>query len=409
MSPDAQRSEPHIPTPVLHAIILASLAMLILAVALAGCGNDATMPDDGGVDMVTAVDMTQPPDLYPPRRDPTDHPPLFHLDHQGGPTLAAMEIWTVVWKGDEALGAQVNTFHDVMLQSDYWTARLGQYAVGHGHGMGVLVLPDAAPATIDGSKLDAMVTANVASGAWPKPNANTVFAYIVPQSTSVTNWGETGCTSFGGYHDETAHGVPFIVNLQCDGDWDSLTFVASHEAGECATDPHVSTAPGWYTNGAGEIADVCMGAPYLISGGPDGGAAEGYKVTQLYSNDDAAKGNVDPCGPTPADEPFFNVALAPSQLDLVTDQSGVGTVTTMIEPFAYGNAGTMTWEIVLNLGMGGQGITVSPSHGKGTAGDTIPVTIKTNGQQAYGPMSIAVYVQSSKGWSNTWYGTLNIQ
>jgi hypothetical protein len=238
-----------------------------------------------------------------------------------------------------------------------------------------------------------------------------VFAYIANANTTVTSWGETGCQSFGGYHEESAGHVPYIVNLQCDGSFDSLTFVASHEAAECATDPHVSTAPGYYTVGAGEIGDVCMGTPHVINGPnpPDGGTALQYQVTQLYSNLDAMAGNVDPCGPTPPNQPFFNVAIAPTQIDLTTDASGVGDTTAMIEPFAYGPVGAMHWEVVLNLGLGAPGVTVSPSKGSGQAGDTIPLKIHAGSQAQLGPMSISVYVQTKNGWTNTWYSTLNIQ
>ena len=39
-----------------------------------------------------------------------------------------MEPYTIVWKGDEALGAKVHAFVSWLVQSDYWTTVVTEYA-----------------------------------------------------------------------------------------------------------------------------------------------------------------------------------------------------------------------------------------------------------------------------------------
>src|SRR5262249_38608606 len=141
----------------------ARLASISLLVVMVGCNNmDAGDGTGGGGDQ---PDMTEPPppDMSLPKRDPTDHPALTQMDYYGRQTLAAPEVWTVVWQGDEALGAKTNDFINWMLNSgnDFWTPGVSEYKVGAGKGMGVIVLPDAAPATIDDTMLTAMVKTHI--------------------------------------------------------------------------------------------------------------------------------------------------------------------------------------------------------------------------------------------------------
>lgn len=366
---------------------------------LAACGpTPPAMVGSGGA---PPSQMQPAPSQMTAPRDPKAHPPLFHLDTQGGPVLAAMELWTVVWKGDEKLGAKVDAFHGVMLASDYWTSRLGEYGVGKGSAKGVIVIDEAAPATLDDSAIPGLI----ARHNFPAANANTVFAFVVPASTLVTNQGENGCAQFGGYHYETPAGVPYLVDLQCDASLDALTVVASHEATETATDPHPGSKPGWVTRGAGEIADVCIGSPATLTT-----ATDAYAVTRLYSNAVAATdGADDPCGPTPPDRPFFDVAMVPSQLAVTTDAHGAGTTTLALEPFAYGPVGPMKWQLLVNLGLDAPGIHVSPMSGSSTAGATVPLQVSVTADAQPGQYPFSVLVTAKSGWESQWFGTLTIE
>src|SRR5437660_617306 len=67
------------------------LALLLFAFA-AGCSDGNPLPGapaDLGPSHDLAGDLVTPPDLAPPPRDPTDHPPLPLLAKHGGPVLKA--------------------------------------------------------------------------------------------------------------------------------------------------------------------------------------------------------------------------------------------------------------------------------------------------------------------------------
>jgi hypothetical protein len=369
---------------------------------LACGGTPAPAIGSGGGPSPPSMSAAPPAPMTPaPSRDPKAHPPLFHLDAQGGPVLPAMELWTVVWKGDDALGAKVDAFHGAMLASDYWTSRLGEYGIGKGVAKGVIVLDTAAPATLDDSAMPGII----AGPKFPAANANTVFAFVVPPSTLVTNQGENGCGQFGGYHFETPKGVPYILDLQCDATMDTLTIVASHEAAETATDPHPASHPAYYTQGTGEIADVCLGSPATLST-----ATDAYAVTRLYSNTvAAADGSEDPCGPSPPDRPFFDVAMVPSQIMVQTDLTGAGTTDLSLEPFSYGQVGPMKWQLLLNLGAGAPGIHVSQMAGSSQAGATVPLKVTVSADAQSGQYPFSILVTAKDGWESQWFGTLTIQ
>src|SRR5258706_8323441 len=149
------------------------------ALLSAACSGSGLESPDAGADFAIQHDLSLPPDFSLPSRDPTAHPPSLQMTNHGGSVLAAMELYTIVWQGDEPLGADVDAFHQAMLTSSYWTSRLGEYGVGVGSARGVLVIPSPPPSAIDDTQLAQMIVQNVASGTWPPAGPNTVYAYIV--------------------------------------------------------------------------------------------------------------------------------------------------------------------------------------------------------------------------------------
>lgn len=403
-----------------------SLASLLPLVSLLvfGCSsnvkNNATSEDMAEV----PVDMgPPPPDLSFPSRAATDHPPLIQMANNGGPVMKSMEVYTVVWQGDEALGQQVQDFLSWMMSSEYYTGSLGEYGVGAGQAMGVIVIPAAAPATLDDSALSPLIKGYIADKTFPTPNENTVFSFVVPQSTQSTLYGSNGCQDYGGYHAETrvATGsnqfVPYAINLQCKGfggdkPFDDLTDVISHEIAETATDGHPYTNPAYMADPSlaplgGEVGDLCVGLSTtfdVTQNLGDGGVptAESYFVTRLWSNKAAAAGNADPCVPAPQGKPYFNVAVDPANIMIAAGQ----TVTAKIEPYAFGAVGTIKWSFE---GQPGQGITISPDHGQGNAGDTFPLTVTAASNAQGGSYPVYLYVESQKGGVNQWMSAVNVQ
>jgi hypothetical protein len=407
------------------------LLLPLFTLSAFGCDNGLTAPGDG-------VDMAQPVmvvdaagdalDLELPKRDPTDHPPLITMDNYGGPTFSAMEVWTIVWKGDEALGDQINEFVNWDVQSDeYWIEAMGEYGVGKGKAMGKIVLPDAVPKTLDDSAVGPIIKAHIADGLFPQPNSQTVFSFIVPSNTQSTMFGASGCQEYGGYHSETraATGsktyVPYAINLQCGGfaggtDFDSLTEVVSHELAETATDGHPFTKPGYVLNGfpnGGENGDLCNGlsANFTVnipSSDPDGGVAEtkNYFVTRLWSNKAAKAGNMDPCEPMLPNHPYFNVGVNPADIQASVDPSGDTMVIGQFEPYAFGDVGLIKWQLQATIA---NGITITPEKGTAMAGDTIQFTITIGKNTQSGTYPIDLYTQSAKAGHNQWISTITVQ
>jgi hypothetical protein len=362
------------------------------------------------------------PDLSFPQRAPTDHPELPQVDNLGGASIAAMEAYTIVWKGDEVLGQKTFDFIDAMLKSDYWNGSLAEYGVGKGSSVKLIVLDDAPPATLDDAGVKTLVKSLFAAGKVPAVTPNMVLFFAFNPKTMSTMQGGQGCSEYGGYHSETqtASGsgiyVSYAVNLQCptsgsDPDWNYFTSTISHEAAEAATDAHPFTTPGWsnQTNPlGGEIGDLCVGldTKLTISSAPDGGAPVTYVVQRLYSQKAAAAGNSDPCLPAPATHPYFNVGIEPRDITVATDNAGKGTFMAKIEPYAFGEVGSLTWQLE---GQPGAGIKVSPTQGTGAPGDTFALMVTVSASAQTGTYPLSLIVKSSQGGYNEWWSSITVQ
>ena len=339
------------------------------------------------------------------------------MTNHGGRSLDREAVWTVVWPGDETLGDEVNAFHAWMLGSDYWTESLAEYGVGAGVANGVIVMPGPVPSQIDYTQFDTFVAQLTAMPQYAA-DRNTLFAFIVPAATTVTSVSGNGCTAFGGYHSETSGGVVYSVNLQCadffGGGFDGLTVVLSHEQAEAATDAHPLTSlPGWYSDDffPSEIGDLCTGLnaimavppPDADAGAPDGGAGPvSYVVSRLYSAATAAAGDADPCFPAPA-TPYFGAAIAP--VTVTTDDTGAGTASAEVEPFAYGDVGAIKWTVYAQI----TGVIFSTLKGSSMAGDTIPLTVTVTPAATLGTYPIEIYAVAKSGRANLWYSSITIQ
>jgi hypothetical protein len=392
------------------------------ALALVGGCSDNQLTNDSA-DLTARSDLSIVEDFSLPDREPTDHPQLPQVQNFGGPVLANIEIWTVVWQGDEELGAQVHKFQQWMLKSTYWVDSLDEYGVGPGTSKGVVVWPSPAPANLGDNELKNIVKAVVAQ--LPEPvNANSVVSFIIPKSTTLTMGGEPGCISYGGYHYQTrtvAGGntfIPYMVNLQCDEpektNFDLLTEVISHEAAEAATDPYPGVDPAWTNDTVivgGEVGDICVFLTTKFEADfsdVDAGAShESYVVQRLYSQEIAASGNADPCQPAPM-TPYFNVALEPTDSVVRVDATtGVGETIVQIQPFAYGDVGDIDF-IIFGAGQV-PGITIEPNMGKTQAGKTIGLVIKADSMAKGQTAPLIVEAKTSDGATNLWYGSVTVR
>jgi hypothetical protein len=154
------------------------------------------------------------------------------------------------------------------------------------------------------------------------PGPNDLYIVYYPSGVTVDLFGMASCTTFGGYHNETAFQntpVAYAVVPRC-GATNGLTALqtatssASHELIEGVTDPYPQTNPAYtlvdnqdiYWNdafSASEIGDMCALQPQSFTTFP--GFA--YTVQRVWSNKSAAAGH-DPCQPEPAGEVYYNAA-----------------------------------------------------------------------------------------------------
>jgi hypothetical protein len=370
------------------------------------------------------------PDILLPARDPTDHPPLPQVDNLGGPVQATPEVWTVVWQGSEDLGAQVTTFVAWMLQSSYWTSTLAEYGVGAGVSKGLLVIQQPAPAKLDDSDLQVLllnlIGHSVASApAFPVPNGNSQFIFLLPKGTMSTASGDFGCHGGGyvGYHSSAiamvggaSMPVAYSVDLQCMADpgtyFDELTRVISHEVAEAASDPQPDSKPAFRSLqlsgvpgvGGGEIGDLCngLGLPVAVDGA---NPPTSYWVQRQYSSAAAKAGVSDPCVPAP-NHPYFNVAVSPAALSLTLPKPAKSTrLTAKIEPYSFGNAGEIKW-VLAGLG---QGITAYPASGSAHAGDTLLLVLNLDATAKAGLYPILIESQAQAGGTNFWFSSLTLK
>jgi len=412
----------------LHAGLSMMMRALMLCLAvfglsglsgLAGCSSsNSDQPDlaePAPPDLATAA-----PDLLLPSRDPSDHPQLISMRRGRGPVMDHIEVWTVVWQGDEALGDRVNRFLDWMLTSDYWAQSTAEYGVGPGVAKGVLVIPQKPPATLDDSSIDGLLQGYITSGLFPTPNGKTAFSFILSPKTMSTMFGSRGCNAYEGYHSEAqlaAGTTPYLVNLQCGSgtNFNSLTEVISHEVSEASTDPYPFSARGYVAIEdlplGGEISDLCagLGATYSTTQDvPDGGTEDvSYFVTRNWSNAAVKAGDRDPCQPVVNNRPYFNVAVNP--INVLVDTSAGDDITEVdaaYEPYALGDVGLIKWSLAYEPD---SGITVVPSSGQGKAGQTIPLKIRVASTVRAGTYAIYLITDSAHGGGNQWVSTITVQ
>ncbi|HWE28866.1 MAG TPA: hypothetical protein VHB97_12735 [Polyangia bacterium] len=364
-----------------------SLAVTLMLAA--GCGN-AQAP-------MTAPDMA---------RAATDHPLLWRVMQGSGPVQAAPEVWTVVWQGDEAIGAEVADFLDWMLHSDYWVSSLGEYGIGAGVSKGLVVIPSPPPDAIDDGQLATLATQLVTSGQITRSD-NTQVAFLPSPATTVTAGSSAGCDVFLGYHSHggsASSGVAYSINLRCTGDpgdpLDQITGVLSHETAEAATDPEPRSGFADVSPGQQEVGDLCeFGLDVAVDVPPDAthAAARRYWLQRLYSDKRAADGTIEPCLPIPWDHPYWNVAIDPKIIDVAPGTTAPADA--RLDVFAYGDVGLIKWIA------SSSDADVEPPSGEAHAGDTIAITVTPfQSLQAGQSIEVDILSESAKAGSQLWIG-----
>jgi hypothetical protein len=310
-----------------------ALPSIALAVACGGSGSDdaADASSDGAVlDDAGADAFVIPPD-QDPNVFPAKHHPLPIVSDEKGARLYTPELATVTFTNDPMM-TDIWNFGDVVAQGDWWNSVAVPYAFSPAMNTGGWELPD----TVSGKTLDdvndlqPLIQSAIDAAKLPKPTNESLFVFYFPATTTIVNRnGDHTCTNgVGGYHDVMTYRSPgapdqslaYAVIARCTSSLDDLTYAASHEIVEAATDPHPSTDPAFYMigyypwtgPGGGEVADVCLGR------GPS--TATGYTMARSWVNA-AAKASHDPCQPATPGAIYFQTAID-TEMGAVTDSWG---------------------------------------------------------------------------------------
>jgi hypothetical protein len=225
--------------------------------------------------------------------------------------------------GTDTNAATYSAFDATIGGTMWWQQALMPYGISPAVVSATVALPDTVSGTsITDAQLQTYLQDEVASGALPYPDDETLYVVYAPRSFSVSlpmggTTVESSCQYFDGYHSSTGISVPsatdggapqvvsaaYAMVFNCGyGGVEEIEVTASHEIAEAATDPHPDLTPTYYLHsddawsqifagfpaGEGaEVADLCTGEPWT----------EGtYYYNKIYSNAAAALSK-NPCQP----------------------------------------------------------------------------------------------------------------
>src|SRR5215467_9333642 len=106
-----------------------------------------------------------------------------HLTYRGGPLIQNVEVTTIYWgRGwqNDPIRAQLDAFFDFIVTSSL-IDQLAEYnvpsfTIGHGKHVASLIVGQNPPATVDDPAIAAFVQQQIASGAVPAQNANSLYS-----------------------------------------------------------------------------------------------------------------------------------------------------------------------------------------------------------------------------------------
>jgi hypothetical protein len=177
---------------------------------------------------------------------PQTPPGGYPLTDHGGSTISTPKLVLITlgqWWGDVT---KLQAFAQDLMTAGYLQP-LADYKYGSGQGSFAGLFSGAAVAgTVQGSDLQAALTQLIDGGKVPAPDANTLYALLLPEGVTVQQGGSASCSAFCGYHDAFTHGnatVYYTVQTATDcqgcneGDpFAAFTAVLAHEVAEACTD-----------------------------------------------------------------------------------------------------------------------------------------------------------------------------
>lgn len=267
---------------------------------------------------------TTAPEAAPPPGKPEPPPPsedMFPVAvNRGGSVVKNPKIVPITFANDP-LVKPIEAFTGKLAGSEYWTAISSEYGVGAVTMQTPIHVNETPPASISDTQIRAWLAQKFETDArfGGTPQADTVYAIHYPANVSISYSGSTSCDFFGGYHEETVVkgvAVPYVVLPRCASfneltGIDTVTYAASHEYLEWATDPFPESVPAWASVDPEhfiwgfaflpELGDLCVsGIDNTVRPAELGGVV----VQRTWSNK-AAKAGHHPCVPYPTKTPYF--------------------------------------------------------------------------------------------------------
>jgi len=416
-----------------RSLLLFSAAAATLAYACGGGsgasdGGEDAAPDvvtqqDAGIDVVEAAAPDVGIDNYIAPLPVWQVTPLF--DYVGGHLLTSVKVITVSFSSDDAaLITRVQELDDTITQSAWWTAATSEYCelpsgpcIGPGTPAGHVVLTETAPTSLidnddgTGSTVVSFIQDHITSGLFPPPDDQTIYVIYFPSGTSIQYDGDHSCSSFGAYHYSATFNLPdggtqegsYAIEPRCSGE-PYITFAASHELIEAATDARPGKLQGWvmedlawqyYGDEVGDICDHYWSFESTVTDSMyidtiDGGAP--FQVQRGWSNLSALAGH-DPCV-IPPSNPYFNTAPGQSQQNVYLS---VGESTT-VQFTGFSDGPMPDWTIsAIDMGShygSGNVLTLSLDTTTMNSGQVANLTITLNSEPT---ITDVAYVIDSKG------------
>ena len=288
------------------------------------------------------------------------------LAYYGGKVIANVKVVAVNWgpavnatvsSGIGAFYATVTNSAHFDWLSEYNTVGLkgldglagSSQTIGRGSYAGqYTIAPAIGAGTVTDPQIQAELLSQIAAGALPVPDANTMYMIDFPAGISISDGGSLSCVQFCAYHGtlvyngmSVAYGVhPDLTQAGCATGcgtntvmFNNATSVHSHELIEAVTDLEVgigttvSRPLAWYNTTKGEIGDICNGQQGIVAG---------YTVQKEWSN------SANACIVSKIVANTFNLAASPTSVAVALGGTASATLSTTL---STGIAETITFAV----------------------------------------------------------------
>jgi hypothetical protein len=283
--------------------------LLAATAALAGLVGASVTPALAGpaaeTPASTAYHLYRPNAPAMQASSPPANPTMLYF---GGPVIAKVKVVIVLWGSGvpKSTTSRIKPFFKAITNSTF-VDQLAQYStvgitgvngdpgtnqtiVRGSLGGKFQITPMNTSKNLTDADVQTELKAQIAAGALPAANLNTLYMTYFPANISISIGGAKSCVSFGAYHEAVSSTVTksnlfYGVMPDCNGGFASITVASSHEFAEAITDaiPTPGTHPAypqaWNDANGNEIGDLCEGHDTTLTAG-----GQVYTVQEVFTN-----------------------------------------------------------------------------------------------------------------------------